>query len=127
MVPPALGVSLAARGRPEKAGPLIGCGVAFLRSRGQPAEVAMALLHQGSVLRALGERERSQAAITEARAVIGSCPDPCRNPGSPGFLLVLHLGGTGRQVVTGHLPECERARDGQRPGARQAVRDDTAK
>ena len=76
VVPLALGVSLAARGRPEKAGPLIGGGVSFLRSRGQPAEVAMALLHHGSVLRALGERERSQAAITEARAVIGSCPDP---------------------------------------------------
>ena len=76
VVPLALGVSLAARGRPEEAGPLIESGVAFLRSRGQPAEVAMALLHQGSVLRPLGERERSQAAITEARAVIGSCPDP---------------------------------------------------
>ena len=76
VVPLALGVSLAARGRPEKAEPLIGCGVAFMRSRGQPTEVAMALLHQGSVLRALGERERSQAAITDARAVIGSCPDP---------------------------------------------------
>ena len=75
-VPLALGVSLAAHGRPEKAEPLIGCGVAFMRSRGQATEVAMALLHQGSVLRALGERERSQAAITDARAVIGSCPDP---------------------------------------------------
>ena len=75
VVPLALGVSLAARGRPEKAEPLIGCGVASIRSRGQPTEVAMALLHQGSVLRALGERERSQAAITDARAVIGSCPD----------------------------------------------------
>ena len=72
----ALGVSLAARGRPEKAEPLIECGVAFLYSGGQATEVAMALLHQGSVLRALGERERSQAAMTEARAVIGSCPDP---------------------------------------------------
>ena len=76
VVPLALGVSLAARGRPEKAEPLIGCGVAFARSGGQATEVAMALLHQGSVLRALGERERWQAAITEARAVIGSCPDP---------------------------------------------------
>ena len=76
VVPLAVGVSLAARGRPEEAGPLIGCGVSFLRSRGQPVGVAMALLHEGSVLRALGERERSQAAITEARAVIGSCPDP---------------------------------------------------
>jgi LuxR family maltose regulon positive regulatory protein len=36
----------------------------------------MALQHQGSVLRALGAHERSQAAITEARSIIGSCPDP---------------------------------------------------
>jgi len=76
VVPLALGVSLAARGRPSEARPLIECGTAFLRSRRQPTEVAMALLHQGSVLRALGERERSQAAITEARSIIGSCPDP---------------------------------------------------
>ena len=76
VVPLALGVSLAARGKLEEARPLIECGVAFLRSRGQPTEVAMALLHQRSVLRALGEPERSQAAITEARSVIGSCPDP---------------------------------------------------
>ena len=60
----------------REAEPLIEGGVGFLRSGGQPAEVAMALLHQGSVLRAVGERERSRAAITEARAVIGSCPDP---------------------------------------------------
>ena len=76
VVPMALGASLAARGRPEEAQALIACGAAFLRSRGQPTEVAMALLHQGSVLHALGQRERSQAAITEARSIIGSCPDP---------------------------------------------------
>ena len=76
VVPLALGVSLAARGRPEQAQRLIECGAAFARSRGQPAEVAMALLHQGSVLHAVGERERSQAAITQARSVVGSCPDP---------------------------------------------------
>jgi LuxR family maltose regulon positive regulatory protein len=76
VVPLALGVSLAARGKPEEAQPLIECGAAFLRARGQPVEVAMALLHQGSVLRALGECGRSQAAITEARSIIGSCPDP---------------------------------------------------
>ena len=76
VVPMALGASLAARGRPEEAAALIACGAAFLRSRGQPTEVAMALLHQGSVLHALGHRERSQAAITEARSIIGSCPDP---------------------------------------------------
>ena len=76
LVPMALGASLAARGRPEEAQALIACGTAFLRSRGQPTEVAMALLHQGSVLHALGKRERWQAAITEARSIIGSCPDP---------------------------------------------------
>jgi len=76
VVPLALGVSLAARGRREDAQPLIERGAAFLRSHGQPTEVAMALLHQGSVLRALGKRERAQAAITTARSIIGSCPDP---------------------------------------------------
>jgi len=77
VVPLALGVSLAARGRPGDAQPLIERGADFLlRYRGQPTELAMALLHHGSVLRALGERERAQAAITEARSIIGSCPDP---------------------------------------------------
>ena len=96
-VPLALGVSLAARGRPEQAQPLIGYGAALLRSRGQPTELAMALLHQASVLRALGNRERSQAAITEARAVIGSCPDP--------------------GILTGRLSACERS---PRPATRSA-------
>jgi LuxR family maltose regulon positive regulatory protein len=76
VVPLALGVSLAARGRPEEAQRLIERGASFLRSRGQPIELAMALQHLGSVLRALGAHERSQAAITEARSIIGSCPDP---------------------------------------------------
>ena len=76
VVPVALGVSLAARSKPEEAKRLIERGVACLRSRGQPIELAMALLHHGSVLRALGGREDSHAAITEARSIIGSCPDP---------------------------------------------------
>ena len=68
VVPLALGVSLAACGRPGEALPLIECGAGLLRSRGQPAEVAMALLHQGSVLRALGEPGRSRAAVTACSA-----------------------------------------------------------
>jgi LuxR family transcriptional regulator, maltose regulon positive regulatory protein len=87
----ALGVSLAARGQPEEAAPLIERGIAALRSSGQHAEVAMALLHQGSVLRILGERERSEAAIAEARAIIESCPDP-------GIL-------TGRLAALDHSPQ----------------------
>ncbi len=80
--------------------PLIERGVAFLYSGGQATEVAVALLHQGSVLRALGVGERSQAAMTEARAVIGSCPDP--------------------GILTGWLGR--RTRGQMRPNARQADR-----
>ena len=74
--PLALGVSSARRGRLEEALPLIDRGVAVLRSRGQPIDLAKGLLRQAPVLRALGERERSQAAIAEARFIIESCPDP---------------------------------------------------
>ena len=95
-VPLALGVALAARGRHQEALPLIESGVTvMLRARAQPTDVAMALLHQGSVLAALGERERSQAAITEARSLIESCPDP--------------------GMLTGRLEACDRCR---RPSTR---------
>jgi LuxR family transcriptional regulator, maltose regulon positive regulatory protein len=75
-VPLALGVSFAWRGMLAQALPLIDRGVAVLRSRGQPAGLAEALLRQVPVLRALGERAHAQAAIAEARSIIGSCPDP---------------------------------------------------
>ena len=74
--PLALGVSLAARGRPGAALPLIERAIAVLRSFGQPIDLATALLRQVPVLRALGERERADAAIADARSIIGSCPDP---------------------------------------------------
>ena len=72
----ALGVSLAARGRPAEALPPIERATAVLRSAGQPAPLAMALLRQVPVLRALGERERAETALAEASSVIASCPDP---------------------------------------------------
>jgi LuxR family transcriptional regulator, maltose regulon positive regulatory protein len=76
-VPVALGVSLAARGNPEEAQPLIERGIAFmLPSRGEPTQVANALLHHASVLQTLGEGERSKAVIAEARSIIDSCSDP---------------------------------------------------
>jgi LuxR family maltose regulon positive regulatory protein len=60
----------------------------------------MALLHQGSVRRALCERDRSQAAITEARSIIGSCP-------YPGIL-------TGRLSAYGRSPRADTSsRDGK--------------
>ena len=76
VVPLALGVSFALRGRPTEALPLIDRSVAVLRSGGQPIELAQALLRQVPVLRAMGERERPQAATAEARFIVESCPDP---------------------------------------------------
>ena len=72
----ALGASLAVQGRPEEALPPIERATAILRSAGQPTGLAMALLRQVPVLRAVGQRERAEAAIAEARSVIASCPDP---------------------------------------------------
>ena len=72
----ALGVSLTARGRPAEALPPTERAVAVLRSAGQPTGLAMALLRQAPLLRALGHEERAEAAIAEARSVIASCPDP---------------------------------------------------
>ncbi len=74
--PLGLGVSLAARGRPGEALPLIDRGVAFSRTFGQPIQLANALLGQAPVLRALGEHQRAADAIAEARSILGSCPDP---------------------------------------------------
>ena len=72
----ALGVSLAARGRPAEALPPIERAIAVLRSAGQPPGLAMALLRQVPVLRALGQEKRAEAAVVEAKSVIASCPDP---------------------------------------------------
>ena len=72
----ALGASLAVQDRPEEALPPIERAIAILRSAGQPTGLAMALLRQVPVLRAVGQRERAEAAIAEAKSVIASCPDP---------------------------------------------------
>ncbi len=74
--PLALGVSLAARGRPGEALPRIKRGVALARTFGQPIQLANALLSQALVLRPLGEHQRAADAIAEARSILESCPDP---------------------------------------------------
>ena len=74
--PLALGVSLAARGRPAEALPLTERGVALSRTFGQPIQLANALLGHAPVLRALGQHKRAADAIAEARSVLGACPDP---------------------------------------------------
>jgi LuxR family transcriptional regulator, maltose regulon positive regulatory protein len=72
----ALGMSLAARGQPEEALPAVERATALLRSAGQPTGLAMGLLRQVPVLRALGQREYAEATIAEAGSVLASCPDP---------------------------------------------------
>ena len=74
--PLALGISLAARGKPGEALPLIERGVAFSRTFGQPIQLANALLSQATVLRTLGEHQRAAETIAEARSILGSCLDP---------------------------------------------------
>ena len=75
-VPLAVAASLAARGKPEEALPLIEHGVALARIFGQPIQVAHALLGQARVLGVLGEHRAATAAIADARSVLDDCPDP---------------------------------------------------
>ena len=74
--PLALGVSLAARGRPAEALPLTERGVALSRTFGQPIQLANALLSHAPVLRALGQHKRAADAIAETRSILEACPDP---------------------------------------------------
>ena len=82
VAPLALEASLAARGRPGEALPLIERGVALSRTFGQPIQLANALLGQATVLRALSQHKRAAEVIAEARSVLGSCPDPGNLTGS---------------------------------------------
>lgn len=76
VVPLAFGVSLAARGRPAEAQLQIARGIARLRrSKGQPTDLAMALMHQASVLSTLGDGDGSQKVVAQARVILESCPD----------------------------------------------------
>ena len=101
--PLALGISLAARGRPGEALPLIKRGVALARTFGQPIQLANALLSQAPVLRALSQHQRAADVIAEARSILGSCPDP-------GIL-------AGRLAALGRPPQARSARSADPFGA----------
>ncbi len=108
VAPLALGVSLAARGRPGEALPLIERGVALSRTFGQPIQLANALLSQAPVLRALGEHERAADAVAEARSILGSCPDS-------GIL-------AGRLAALGRPPQIRPVRSGDQDLTQQELR-----
>jgi LuxR family maltose regulon positive regulatory protein len=50
--------------------------VAVHRDSGQPPLLALALIRQAAVLRALDREAEAQAAAEEARSAVDSCPDP---------------------------------------------------
>ena len=105
--PLALGVTLAARGRPAEALPLTERGVALSRTFGQPIQLANALLSQAPVLRALGEHQRAADAIAEAR----SSSNPARIRGSwPGGWAL------------GRPPQIHRVRSGDQELTQQELR-----
>ena len=108
VAPLALGVSLAARGRPGEALPLIERGVALSRTFGQPIQLANALLSQAPVLRALGEHQRAADTVAEARSILGSCPDP-------GIL-------AGRLAALGRPPQIRPVRSGDQELTQQELR-----
>ncbi len=72
----ALGAALASRDQLEEAGKLLDRGVANLRARGQPLDIADALLLSAPVRRALEAPAPARAILEEARELLASCPDP---------------------------------------------------
>ena len=71
----AVGLALEADGDIEAALAPLERAVTVLR-RGQPLDLALALINHARVLQAAGRREDASAASAEAAATIDSCPDP---------------------------------------------------
>ena len=72
----ALGAALAGRNELEEARKLLDRGLANLRARGQPLDVADALLVSAPVRRALEATAPARAMLEEARKLLATCPDP---------------------------------------------------
>ncbi len=72
----ALGAALARSNEPEEAGKLLDRGLANLRARGQPLDIADALLVSAPVRCALEAPAPARAMLEEARKLLASCPDP---------------------------------------------------
>ena len=72
----ALGAALARGSELEEAGDLLDRGLANLRARGQPLDIADALLVSAPVRRALGAPAAAREMLDEARELLANCPDP---------------------------------------------------
>ncbi len=71
-----LGAALARRNELEEAEKLLARGVANLRARGQPLDIADALLVSAPVRRALEGPAPARETLEEARKLLATCPDP---------------------------------------------------
>ena len=72
----ALGAALARGSELEEAAELLDRGVANLRARGQPLDIADALLVSAPVCRALEAPAPARARLEEVRKLLAGCPDP---------------------------------------------------
>ena len=72
----ALSAALARGGELEEAEPLLDRGLANLRVRGQPLEVADSLLVAAPVRRALEGPASARALLDETKSLVASCSDP---------------------------------------------------
>ncbi|RKQ91640.1 LuxR family maltose regulon positive regulatory protein [Solirubrobacter pauli] len=72
----ARGVALAARGLPHEALPELERGIMLRRLWAQPLDLVDGLLALAPVAASTGDRGRAVAALDEAEAILGRCPDP---------------------------------------------------
>jgi LuxR family maltose regulon positive regulatory protein len=72
----ALGVALAADGRPAEALPALEKGVFLRRLWGQPLDLIDGLLGLAPTVAAMGDAERAAALLAEAEALVAACRDP---------------------------------------------------
>jgi len=72
----ALGVALAADGRPAEALPALEKGVFLRRLWGQPLDLIDGLLGLAPTVAAMGDGERAAALLAEAEALVAACRDP---------------------------------------------------
>ena len=72
----ALGVALAAAGRPAEALPALEKGVFLRRLWGQPLDLVDGLIELAAGVAAIGDRARAHELFDEAAALVARCPDP---------------------------------------------------
>ena len=71
-----MGAALGAQQRFEEALAILELSLGILRPQGHPLSLATGLIHYIAVLQAMARPRAAADAIAEAKAILGSCPDP---------------------------------------------------